>query len=326
MIGSRRGISLVETLVVLGILGLLLAILLPAVQAARESGRKLTCQNHLRQIVQGIANHESAKGALPSLYNNTAYPQPRAITDEFHFHSWRSALLPQIEQTSLNDQLDRSLFATDPANQAALNVEVPIFLCPSSIPASRFVPDIYGPPAVADTLSQQIIGTAARSDYEVIGGVSYKPSGTIDLQHVKFGAWGEPRSYSPLPAKNAYRKARLRDLSDGQSNTLLVAERAGRPDWYRRSKPVDVYPYEVPNSGMDHHQAAWGISTHFWWLILWHEQTINESNSNGIYSFHASGANVGLADGSVRFLPETIDQESLNALITRSAGDVVSLD
>ncbi|QDU75466.1 hypothetical protein Pan97_24980 [Bremerella volcania] len=318
---GRRGFSLVELLVVLGIIGLLLAILIPAVQAVRESGRKLTCQNNLRQIVLGIANHESANGMLPPLYNGTPLAQPRSAMDEFHFHSWRTVLLPHIEQTALYDRCVSELFATDPANQAAINVELATYLCPSANPHNRVVPDIYSPPAADGTLTFQVIGTAARSDYEAIGGYWFKPSGTVDLQNIKFGAWGEPRSYNPLPAKDAYRKARLRDVSDGQSNTILVAERAGRPDWYRKGEPVDVYPYDDPTTGMDHHQAAWGVSTHFWWLVFGHEEGINESNSGGIYSFHAGGANVGLADGSVRFLPESIDQETLNALVTRASGD-----
>ena len=322
----RRAISLVELLVVIGIVGLLLAITIPAVQSIRESGRKLTCQNNLRQIVLGITNHESASGALPSLYNGTPLPQPRSALDEFHFHSWRTVLLPQIEQAALYDQCDRQLFATDPANQAAINNEVATFLCPSANPANHVVPDIYSPPAADGTPTLQVVGTAARSDYEALGGVMFKPSGTVDLQNVMFGAWGEPKSYYPFQTKNQYRKARLRDLSDGQSSTILVAERAGRPDWYRRDQPVDAYPYDNPSQGMDHHQAAWGISTHFWWLVFGHEQGINESNSNGIYSFHARGANVGLADGSVRFLPEAIDQAVLNALVTRAEGDVVTLE
>lgn len=323
---GRRGFSLVELLVVLGIIGLLLAITIPAVQAVRESGRKLTCQNNLRQVVLGIANHESAKGALPSLYNAPPMTRRQNILDEFHYHSWRTVLLPQIEQSVLYDQCDLQKFATDPANQPAINVEVSTFLCPSATPTNHMVPDIYAPPAADGTPSLQVIGTAARSDYEVLGGVNFKPSGTVDLQNVKFGAWGEPRSYNPFPAKNPYRQARLRDLSDGQSNTILVAERAGRPDWYRKDEPVDAYPYDDPNSGMDHHQAAWGISTHFWWLIFWQDQGINDSNSNGIYSFHPHGAHTSLADGSVRFLPESIDQETLNALVTRAGGDVVALD
>ena len=328
MRARRNGITLVETLVVVGIIGLLLAILIPAVQQARESGRRVTCQNNLSQIVLGIFNHESAHASLPSLYNGTPLARPRYTVDEWHFHSWRTAILAQLENSALLDQIDQSLFATDPANQASINIHVATFLCPSTSNPHSVVPDIW---AFNDLgrLPIQKVGTAGRSDYEAIGGVSFKASGTTDLQNIKFGAWGEPTAYPtahyPLQT-NTYRTARLRDLSDGQSNTMLVAERAGRPDWYRRGKAVDPYPYSIPNAGPDHLQAAWGISTHFWWLVLLHEQSINENNANGIYSFHASGAYVGLADGSVRFLSESMDQKTLNALATRSSGEIVSLD
>jgi type II secretory pathway pseudopilin PulG len=324
MRGRRNGITLVETLVVLGIFGLLLAILIPAVHHARESGRRVTCQNNLRQIVHGILNHESAHALLPSLYNGSPLTQPRTEADEFHFHPWRTAILAQLEKAALLDRIDQSLFATDPANQASLNIHVATFLCPSTSNPNSFVRDIFAFNDVG--LPIQTVGTAARSDYEAIGGVSFKPSGTFDLQNVKFGAWGEPKSYYPFQTSNTFRTARLRDLSDGQSNTMLVAERAGRPDWYRRGKAVDPYPYSSPGTGMDHHQAAWGISTHFWWLVLLHEQSINEDNAKGIFSFHASGAHVGLADGSVRFLSESMDQATLNALATRSSGEIESFD
>jgi len=232
--------------------------------------------------------------------------------------------LPQLEQTALFSRIDLSLPATDAANQANLNTAVATFVCPSASNPNSVVPDIME--FNDGSIPTQIVGTAARSDYEAIGGVSFKRSGTVDLQNVKFGAWGEPRSYYAFQTSNTFRKPQLRDLTDGQSSTILVAERAGRPDWYRRGKSVDPYPYSSPGIGMDHHQATWGVSTHFWWLVTWHEQSINENNANGIYSFHASGANVSLADGSVRFLSESMNQDTLNALLTRSSGEVVSLD
>ncbi|MDB5335294.1 MAG: hypothetical protein JWN70_913 [Planctomycetaceae bacterium] len=318
----RSGVTLVETLVVMGIVSTLLAVLIPAVQHARQSARRVTCQNNLRQIVLGIVNHESAQRALPALYNGTFLAQPRYALDEFHFHSWRTVILPQIEQSALFNRIDQSLPATSPANQANINTPIATFVCPSGSNPTSVVPDIL---VFNDgTVPLPKAGTAARSDYEAIGGVLFKPSGTLDLQNIKFGAWGEPKSYAQTPIN--YRTPRLADISDGQSNTILVVERAGRPDWYRRGKPVDPYPYTKPETGMDHHQAAWGVSTHFWWLVVWHKQPINENNVSGIYSFHTSGANVGLADGGVRFLSESIEQDTLNALATRATGDVVALE
>lgn len=317
---SRTGLTLVETLVVIGIIGILLAILIPALQYVRESARRSSCQNNLRQTTLAVLSHESAHAILPKLYNGSFLPQPRYVLDEFHFHSWRTSILPGLEQGSLHGRLDFARAATDGANQASANVSLTVFVCPSSSNPTSVVSDIIEfNPGVS---SNHNFGTAARSDYEVLGGVSFHPSGTTDLHNVKFGAWGEPLSYN-YPTPISYRRARLSDITDGLSNTILIAERAGRPDLYERGKAVDPYPFDDRGDGIDHHQAAWAISTHFWWLILWHEQGINETN-RGIYSFHASGANVGFADGSVRLLSEEIDQTSLNALVTRAEDDIAS--
>jgi prepilin-type N-terminal cleavage/methylation domain-containing protein/prepilin-type processing-associated H-X9-DG protein len=318
----RPGITLLETLVVISIIGILVSILIPAVQYVREISRRATCQNNLRQVVLGVQNHDSAHAALPSLYNGTFLAQPRTGIDEFHFHSWRSAILPELEQNPLHDALIFSLPATDAANQPAVNIKVPIFVCPSANNPTTMVRDLGdwndGRPTLTDR-------TAARSDYEAVVGVLFHPSGTVDLQNIKFGAWGEPKAYA-YPNPITYRKPRLGDIADGLSQTMLVAERAGRPDLYERGRPIDPYPFADPSRrGMDHHQAAWAVSTHFWWLVFWHDYSVNETN-RAVFSFHASGANVGLADGSVRFLSESTDQETANALATRSSGDIVSLD
>src|SRR5687768_17448961 len=113
--------TLVEMLVLLSVIGLLMALLLPAVQTARESGRRTTCLNNLHQLGLASQSYEGAHGSLPSLYNGTFLPQPRNGLDEFHFHSWRTALLPQLEQPALSDALDLSLPATDVKNQFAIN-------------------------------------------------------------------------------------------------------------------------------------------------------------------------------------------------------------
>lgn len=324
MANQRSGITLIETLVVIGIIGILLFISLPAVQYVRETARRTTCENNLRQLTLAILNHESAHSALPDLYNGTFLEHPRYAPDEFHYHSWRTAILPSLEQSTLYDRIDFTSAATAAANQSIANTRLPVYVCPSTSNPTAIVPDIQ--PFKDGTTPSHTIGTAARSDYEVIGGVSFRPSGTKDLENVKFGAWGEPRSYPSSASSITYRKARLRDISDGQSNTMLIAERGGRPDLYEKGRAVDPYPYHNSKSGMDHYQAAWAISTHFWWTVFWHEQGVNETNRTGVFGFHPSGANAGLADGSVRFLHESVDQAVLNALATRSAGDIVTLE
>lgn len=325
MTPRRSGFTLIETLVVIGIVGILLATLIPAVQSVRESARRATCQNNLRQMAFAIHNHEATHRVLPDLYYGTFLKQPRTAVDEFHFHSWQTAILPQLEEQALFKQIDLSLPATVVSNQLNLNTSVAIFLCPSTSIQNTVVPDIleFNNGAIAT----KTIGTAARSDYEAIAGVNHKPSvrGSGDLSGVKLGPWGETQ-YDANRKPVSYRSGRFAKVSDGLSKTILIGERAGRPDSYRRGETADPYPYSNPINGMDHHQAAWGISTHIWWLVFDHEQAINDTNATGIYSFHSAGANVGIADGSVRFLSDAMDQAALNALVTRSAGDHAAPD
>ncbi len=325
---KRYGFTLIETLVVLGIIGVLLAILFPAVQSVRESSRRTFCQNNLHQLSLAIQNHESIRGTIPNLYFGTFLKQPYEVYGEYHFHSWRTAILPTLEQSGLYERIDTTLPATVASNQANLRTSVSVFLCPSTSVQNEVVPDVL---AFNDgQTTAQIIGSAARSDYEAIVGVIYPANpprvSTWDPRGVRYGAWGEPK-YNVRAGKSiSYRAARLRDITDGLSNTALIGERSGRPDLHRRGTPADPYPYKDDEMWLDHHQAAWGISTHIAWLLFPYDQSLNQTNATGIYSFHSGGANVGLADGSVRFLSESMDQEPLNALATRAAGDVTRID
>lgn len=325
---NRPGFTLVEVLVVIAIIGVLMAILIPAVMHARDAAGRTTCQNQLRQLTLAIQGHEATYQKLPGLYNGTFLKQPRNAIDEFHFHSWRTELLPRIDQAALYRQINLGEAATSAGNAANLTVRIPTFVCPSTSIQNDMVPEIYEFRIDEGELPVATSHTAARSDYEAIAGVNFPTTvrtSSADLSSVKFGAWGEPKYNVSNGRAISYRIARFRDITDGLSNTMLIAERAGRPDRYRHDAAPDPYPYADPNFGMDHHQAAWGISTHIWWLILNHEQGVNIDNARGMYSFHYGGAQAGLGDGSVRFLSDSIDQNVLNALGTRAGRELAPL-
>ncbi len=319
---GRSGMTLIEVLVVVGIVAVLAAVLLPAVQSARESARRATCLDHLRQIGLALQSHASVGQALPPLYNGGFLPQPRSGIDEFHFHSWRTAILPEIEQSPLYAQLNINLPATVAANQTAINIRITVFVCPSSSNPTQNYPDVLA--WNDDQFPVAKAGSAARNDYEVVAGVQVEPqTKSTDLGNMRFGPWGEP-TYDPATGVSlSYRKAMLADITDGLSNTLLVAERAGGPDRYGKGRLIETFG---PGTGSETHQAAWAISTHFLWLVSGLGQGVNDYNSTGIYAFHPSGANVGFADGSVHFLKETTPPAILRALITRAGSEVVNLD
>jgi prepilin-type processing-associated H-X9-DG protein len=328
MYRHRLGLSLIETIVVVAIIGILVSLLVPAIQYGREAARNTVCQNNLRQIAAAVLSSESANRVIPPLYNSSFLPKPRSAVDEFNFHSWRTVILPQLEQSNLFAALNLALPTTTKDNQTAINVALAVFVCPSTSNANPTVPGIL---AWNDgKIPFEVIGTAARSDYELIGGVYVSPqksTTSLDLRGVRFGVWGEPTYDSATGVALRYRTARLSDVTDGLSNTLLIGERAGRPDYYARGEPPDPYPYRNPaQHGQGDGQAAWAVSTHFLWTLYYDNQPINYWNCTGIYSFHPGGANVAFADGSVRFLKETTGHAVLTAIGTRAGAEIVADD
>ena len=226
---SRTGITLIEVVVVAGIIGILAAILIPAVQSIRESARRVSCQNNLKQVALAIHAFEGSHQRLPSLYNGTFIPHPKTQWDEYHFHSWQSVILPQLEQNALHSQLDYSLPATAALHQPTVNTELPIFICPST---NNYTPKVLDVGQHDLTLP---FGTAARSDYEAIGGVLREPeSGGYGDQMYNFvdvGVWEKPRyKNSQTSEYGDLQKTRFRDIRDGLSNTIMVGEMSGRLD------------------------------------------------------------------------------------------------
>ena len=328
MMRGRSGLTLVETLVAISIVGVLAAVLIPAVQASREAARRATCQDHLKQVGLAVQEHANGRGALPSLYNGTFLPQPRWLLDEFHFHSWRSAILPGLEGAATHAALNFALPATVPANRTAVNVALATFACPSTSNPTRVVPDIGEWTGSRLPMSPSTPrGTAARADYEAVGGIQVAVQTKIssDLACYEFGAWGEPTYDTATGAVIRYRSARLADITDGLGQTILVAERSGRPDLYRAGKLVRAWDPAATVDTMDQHQATWALSTHFNWLLLPQFGGVNASNY-GIYSFHPGGAHVAPADGSVRFLRDSVAPAVLKALVTRAGAEVVPAD
>ena len=203
VLASARGFTLVELLVVIAIIGVLIALLLPAVQAAREAARRMQCTNNLKQIGLALHNYESSYRVFPPAYSR----RPG--------HNMLTFILPYLEQKPVYDQYRWDLAWDDPDNDPATHVDLDVFLCPSADPGRRFVSDY--------ATCEYIPDTQARRDLIASGALTAR---TRWDGLFRKGPPGD--DYAPANPISAVR--------DGLSNTFMLFEDASRPIEYVEGK------------------------------------------------------------------------------------------
>jgi prepilin-type N-terminal cleavage/methylation domain-containing protein len=317
----KHGFTLVELLVVIAIVGLLVALLLPAVQASREAARRISCTNNLKQIALAMHIHANTFGILPYSKRDAA-PQ----------RSWAPDLLPFLEQANLvsGEHYDltqnwwrSTTYAAPPMaipNAATVRTHLSVFTCPSTPDPNRLQNKSEKPP------EQNKIG--ACGDYFVPEGVNLAINNEL-LAAERFAATANLRgALRKFPEQNSFSK-----IKDGLSNTFLVAECAGREDvWRGREWKAAVADKTHPNCARAR-GGAWAtndnpyeIGTRVEWCTnatIPGPMRINNSNEYGhlFYSFHPQGALFAFADGAVRFYSESTSLRVLAVLVTRSGAE-----
>jgi prepilin-type processing-associated H-X9-DG protein len=292
-----------EMLVVLALIGVLIGLLLPAVQKVREAAARLACMNNLKQA--GLALHQYAgdRGALPPGAVFGPFPPAGIATDAVH-GCW-PFVLPYLEQQALFSAYRWDVDFFSPANQPAVVTQLQVLQCLSA-QANRVVDASHSDGAFGSG------GRGACTDYGPVAGVSPALAawGLIDL----------PASYEgALPVNQM---TRLTAISDGLSNTLLVAEDAGRPERWQAGRYVPgSFAAGGPWASSANAVVITGASADG--SVLPGPCGINCTNNRQPYSFHAGGANFLFADGSVHFLAAAIDIRVLAALATRAGGEVL---
>ena len=218
---TRNGFTLVELLVVIAIIGVLVGLLLPAVQAARESGRRMACTNNLKQVGLAVANHESTRKVLPK-GRDTRSPGDALEGSPPRYreaYSWAFRLLPFMEQQAVYDSYVLGKAVYDAANAKAMRTPVGGFYCPSRrAPASdrNFDNNNGTPPAGG-------LGVAAGGDYAANAGIYYTYSSTDDYAGDEAA---DPRN-SPKYAGPIHTFSRIKasQVTDGLSRTFAIGER-----------------------------------------------------------------------------------------------------
>jgi prepilin-type N-terminal cleavage/methylation domain-containing protein/prepilin-type processing-associated H-X9-DG protein len=285
------GFTLLELLVVIAIIGLLIALLLPAVQKVREAANRVTCANNLKQLGLALHNYENTNGYFPP--SNTGSPQKR--------HAWVALVLPYIEQQALYNEYNFSANWNARANRPAVATPLKLFQCPST--------------PIPDRVDTHFKSKPACGDYNVTPGVSK------DL--VALGLVPPTPDLRGVMVKN--QNTRITDITDGTANTIIVGEDAGRPDLWNSGQLVpagyangggwaDTRGPFFLNGASNDGSASPGPCP------------INCTNDNEIYSFHPAGANVLFTDGHVLFLKANTNIRIVAALITRAGAEVVPND
>jgi prepilin-type N-terminal cleavage/methylation domain-containing protein/prepilin-type processing-associated H-X9-DG protein len=289
----RRGFTLIELLVVIAIIAVLIALLVPAVQKVREAADRTQCSNNLKQLALALHNYENVYNAFP----------PGRTLDSPPLHSWAAFLLPYIEQENVFKIYKFDVDWNNPANYPAIQTQMAVFNCPSTTPGERTDDTLGSNPACGDYAT-----ISAIKDFVAINCFGIPLHGNIN----------DPRLLGALVKDQ---RTRIIDIADGTSNTIMVAEDAGRPKLYIRGHVLGNpaiagwkeggwadpgAPFSIDGSNGDG-SVPGGCS-------------LNCSNNSEVYSFHPNGANVSFADGSVRFLFDTIDLCLLAKLSTRAGG------
>jgi prepilin-type N-terminal cleavage/methylation domain-containing protein/prepilin-type processing-associated H-X9-DG protein len=303
---QRSGFTLIELLVVVAIIGFLVALLLPAVQAARESARRAQCSNNLKQIALALHAYESRMGAFPPgrmlsydrRFAGTDPPCTSRIVDK----SFLVMILPDLEQGPLYSSLNSDLVIFGRENRTVGLTSVSSFACPSD-PTS-------GPPRAADTSTAVLYSLLEPGESLSMSYTSYVGSyGSLDISAL-------PRPGSRCKVADPLRQqangvigdtpaVRCASIRDGLSHTILVAERATA----RLEKLTDFVPSVFDSSG-------WYVSGNWGDTVFTTMYPPNSTDrialaagplhARAASSMHPGGVHVALADGSVRFITDSI--------------------
>lgn len=304
---DRLGFTLVELLVIIAIIGVLIALLLPAVQAARSAARRMQCSSNMRQVGLAIHQYLSVHHCFPPSKVEYFYTEP---TNHAIKHNLMAFLLPYMEQKHVYEKYDFDVNWQNGKNREARKSRIPILLCPEA-PQSRL--------CRYSTTNETIIEYFC-SDYTSCEQIGPGVQKTL----IEAGAITRRSDWRSMLRANWDGVATPATVRDGLSNSMMLFECSGRPKKYEFGKrPGD--PESSPKEPMS--GAEWADARAEIWI---HDlcgngtRMINCSNKNEIFSFHQGTAMFLYGDGAVRLHSEQIDPEAFVSLFTSQAGDIAA--
>ena len=331
----RPGVTLVEILVVVAVLALLAGLLIPAVQMARESGRRTACANNLRQFGLALGNHESARGGYPVGSESRSFPLYRRVTPQHCRWSALAHLAPYFEERALLDGLDRSVplyidlrpDAIAPQNKPIVKIVVPLFLCASDRGVA--VSPLFGPTNYAACAGSGGDGTPYETDglffinsrvrpREVTDGLSK----TVAFSESLLGnsAAASPDGVTPANSYRFIMTAPLAEQSCADTAVWNFSDPRGF-SWANGEYRTTLYNHALrPN---DPTMDCMGV--------LMRPPPENRDRLYAAYGWraargrHPGGVNVTLADGGVRFVEDGVDAAVWKAAATRAGGEAGGL-
>lgn len=315
---GSRAFTLVEVLVVIAIIGVLIALLLPAVQAAREAARRMSCTNNLKQIALATHNYHDRFGSFPP------GTLGKMIGGKMRATTLMVFILNDMEQSNLRHQLDPNDPYNDVSNGLA-GVVLPVIVCPSDVIPQNPVPQ-GNPPYNFGVTSYGGNGGTGGTYYRFYGYCKNYVAQSTDGIFFETG---------PISAPVAGQSAvRIADVKDGTSNTLFFGERSHVDPVFDSQASANGGQQVIGQYGLWHSAAGLAVVDATMTTLapinygVDATQTWNVSaclRTSAFGSLHPGGADFALTDGSVRFISQGIDLTAYRALSTRAGGEVPSI-
>ena len=345
----ERAFTLVELLLVIAIVGLLISLLIPAIQASREAARRTQCSNNQRQFGIAFTNFEGSNKAFPSCFT-LRLKGPLASNPDLEMYNFMVDLLPFLEETSVNESYHRDRIYCAAENSVAIGTEMSVAICPSApraenVPTTSLVPSLMVSSGVRERMKDMFDKLDAKysltfegavTDYSVVHQVEDGLARAFGYDVDEGDEAGLP-SLFPSPLHQPLDKlapklmgiwtrpgivdfsiqTRASQVTDGLSHTFMLAETAGRPYHYQRGQR---FPTGEPL------QSAWAdpyIAFRLGGLGEGEAENrcVVQCDNSELYSFHPSGVGILFADGHVETLATDADPRLVLSMITPNRDD-----